>query len=222
VIAELRHGEGPPERIAAVARGAGLALEHASLRARLRAELTELAASRRRLVEVGDAERRRLERDLHDGAQQRLIALSMTLDGRARDEVKAALAELRALAHGIHPAALSEAGLRPAVLELADESAVALRLEALTGERLPEAVEAAVYRLILDAVRCAERHGDGGAVRVAVERGVGRLRARVVLPGVGEAVARSALQDAVDRFAALDGALTVIGDEAAGSVPCGS
>jgi signal transduction histidine kinase len=208
-IAELRHGGGAPERVAEAARGAGLALEHMSLRARLRAELAELAGSRARIVEIGDGERRKLERDLHDGAQQRLIALSMTLDGRAREEVRAALAELRSLAHGIHPAALTDAGLEAAVRELALERDVPLRIEQLPAGRLPAAHESAAYRLVLDAVSCAERAGDGRAVRISIEDG---LRARVGLPGVSPAEASAALTHAADRFAALGGGLTVAAD----------
>ncbi|WP_028063386.1 sensor histidine kinase [Solirubrobacter soli] len=218
VIAELRHDQATAEHVAAAARGAGLALEHASLRARVRAELSELAASRRRIVEVGDAERRRIERDLHDGAQQRLIALSMTLDDRARDEVKAALADLRALAHGIHPAALTDAGLESATLELADEAAVPLKIEAMPHNRLHPSLESAVYRLILDGVRCAERHGDGRAVRITVERDAEQVSARIALPGV----ALPALQDAADRFEALGGTLAIASGGAEGRLPCGS
>jgi signal transduction histidine kinase len=221
VVAELRHDGAQPERIAAAARGAGLALEHASLRARLRAELADLAASRARIVAVGDAERRRLERDLHDGAQQRLIALSMDLEGRAREEVRLALADLRALAHGIHPAALSDAGLEAALLELADESDVPLRIVRVPAGRLDPAIESAAYRLVLDGVACAGRAGDGRAVRLAIERTGDRLDVRLELPGVPPASASVALQHAADRFAALSGALTV-GSVVEGSVPCGS
>ena len=235
VIAELRHGGDAPERVAEAARGAGLALEHASLRARLRAELADLAVSRARVIEVGDAERRRLERNLHDGAQQRLIALSVALQQvpsapagvvRAREEVALALDELRALAHGIHPAALSDAGLDAAVRDLIDGARVPARLESLPAGRLPAAVESAAYRLVLDAVACAERAGDGRALRIAMGLEAGMLRARLVLPGVAPAAAAATLEHADDRFAALAGELAVIkhedGAAVEASVPCGS
>ena len=182
VVAYLRHAAelgGTSERLAEAARGAGLALEHASSRARLRAQLAELQTSRARIVEIGDGERRRLERNLHDGAQQRLIALSValqptteggTVNGRAREEILTALDELRSLAHGIHPASLTDAGLDAAVRELAESSRVPLQIESVPRERFSAAVESAVYRVVLDAVRCAERAGDGRSVSVSIER----------------------------------------------------
>ena len=198
VVALLHHDAAlthAPERLATAARGAGPALEHASLRARLRAELAELSASRTRIVEVADDERRRAERDLHDGAQQRLIALSVALaqfapqDGslaRAADELRRALDDLRALAHGLHPASLTEAGLAAALGELA---------RAQPRARAPDGAPAAaagrrrskrpLYRLVLDGVGCAERAGDGGIVVVA-DRARRRpaSRATLTLPGV--------------------------------------
>ena len=238
VVALLHHDSAlahAPERLAAAARGAGPALEHASLRARLRAELAELSASRIRVVEVADDERRRVERDLHDGAQQRLIALSVALaqlapqDGslaRAGEELRAALDDLRALAHGIHPAALTEAGVAAAVGELGEHSRVPVRLATLARGRWPPPVEAAVYRLALDGIRCAERTGDGGTVVVAIERAGAGLHATLVLPGVLHAPASLGLVHARDRVAALDGELEVH-DEGDGvrveaRLPCGS
>jgi signal transduction histidine kinase len=238
VVAMLRHDPAlvhAPERLAAAARGAGPALEHASLRARLRAELAELSASRIRIVEVADDERRRVERDLHDGAQQRLIALSIALQqvprgdghlGRAGDELRRALDELRALAHGIHPASLTEAGIAAAVRELAERSRVPVRLASLPSERCPAPVEAAAYRLVLDAVRCAERDGDGGAVVIAIAREDARLRASLMLPGVRHAGAELSLEHARDRVSALEGDLTIRGEPGGARVeaclPCGS
>lgn len=237
-VAELRHADTlahAPERLADAARSAGLALEYASSRARLRAQFRQLTESRARIVEVGDEERQRLERNLHDGAQQRLIALSMALlvppySGaavtRARLEILAALAELRALAHGIHPAALTDAGLGAALRELADSSRVPMRLEGLTPERFARAVETAVYRLALDSVRCAEVAGDGRAVTVALDYTRGSLRARVTLPGVDIAKAALVLEHTFDRFAALAGSYrtdTVAdGAEIEVTLPCAS
>jgi signal transduction histidine kinase len=238
VVAMLLHDAAlmhAPERLAAAARGAGPALEHASLRARLRAELAELSASRTRIVEVADAARQRVERDLHDGAQQRLIALSIALQqiprhngslGRAGDELQVALDDLRALAHGIHPASLTEAGITAAIREVAERSRVPVRLATLPGERCPAPVEAAAHRLVLDAVRCAERNGDGGTIVITIEYEDTCLRATLTLPGVRHVTASLNLEHARDRIAALEGQMT-IRDEPAGSrveacLPCGS
>jgi signal transduction histidine kinase len=223
VVAELHHDPSlgqAPERIAAAARGAGLALEHASLRARLERELAELRASRARVVEVGDAERRRLERDLHDGAQQRLIALTVMLgDDPVRHEVRSALEELRRLAHGIHPVALTDAGLAMALTTLAEDARVPVRILAVPDGRFDDAVEAAAYRLVLDAVRTAERHGDGGAVTVRIGAG---LVVAVELPGVGVAAARAGLAHANDRIVALDGTLDITEARIEARIPCAS
>ncbi|MDA0158833.1 histidine kinase [Solirubrobacter ginsenosidimutans] len=238
VVALLAHDAAlthAPDRLATAARGAGPALEHASLRARLRAELAELSASRTRIVEVADEERRRAERDLHDGAQQRLIALSVALaqvahqDGslaRAADELRRALEDLRALAHGLHPASLTEAGIAAALGELGERSRVPVRLTALPSGRWPPLVEAALYRLVLDGVGCAERAGDGGVVVVAIEHVGAGLGATVTLPGVRAATASLGLEHVYDRIAALDGALTlhetVAGVHLEAHLPCGS
>jgi signal transduction histidine kinase len=224
-----------PDRLATAARSAGPALEHASLRARLRAELAELHASRTRIVELADEERRRAERDLHDGAQQRLIALSVALAqvapetgtlARAAGELRTALDELRTLAHGIHPAALTDAGIAAALAELSERSRVPVRLAALPTGRQPPAAEAAVYRLALDALGCAQRAGDGGTVVVSIEDVAGRLAATLTLPGVGPAAASLGLEHARDRIAALDGSLAVYdapgGVRVEARVPCGS
>ena len=238
VVALLRHRAAlahAPERLAAAARGAGPALAHASLRARLRAEVAELSASRVRVVEVADAERRRLERDLHDGAQQRLIALSVALAqvtaqggaaARAGEEVRLALEELRALAHGIHPVSLTEAGAGAAIRELAERSRVPVRVAKLPQARCPDPVEAAVYRLVLDGVRCAARSGDGAAVVIAIEHVGTDLHAALTLPGVGRPAAERELIHAGDRIAALNGQLAVSGEAGAihveARLPCGS
>jgi signal transduction histidine kinase len=238
IVAMLLHNSAlthAPERLAAAARGAGPALEHASLRARLRAELAELSASRIRIVEVADDERRRVERDLHDGAQQRLIALSIALQqiprhngplGRAGAELQVALDDLRALAHGIHPASLTEAGITAAVRELAERSRVPIRLATLPGERCPAPVEAAAYRLVLDAVRCAERSGEGGTIVITIEHEHTRLHATLTLPGVRHVTASLNLEHARDRIAALEGELTIRGEPSGSRVEacltCGS
>jgi signal transduction histidine kinase len=238
VVAELRHAAElvqTPERIAQATLGAGLALEHVAQHARLAAELSELTASRARIVQVGDSERRRLERNLHDGAQQRLIALALALQlssgtdpdvERAREAVHGALENLRGIAHGIHPISLSEAGLTAAVRELAESSRVPVRIETAPAPRSPPPVEAALYRLVLDCVRLAERAGNGNTVTVRVDAGVDLVHARVVVPGVEPSAAAVALEHAADRLATVSGELdtgtagTDLVVEA--SVPCGS
>ena len=219
VLAQLRHREltaHAARRLLDSVQAAGLALEHASSRARLRAQLADLTASRARIVEVADAERRRLERNLHDGAQQRLIALSVVLAEpddplllEARVEVLAALDELRAIAHGIHPASLSDGGIVASVRELADTSAVPLRLELRPVERLPESVESAAYRVVADCVRAAEQHGNGRAVAIDLELTAEGLEAHLRLPGVAAATVRRTLMHADDRVTAAGGRLEV-------------
>jgi signal transduction histidine kinase len=237
-VAQLRHSDAfahAPERLAEAVRAAGLALEYASSRARLRAQLAELTASRARIVEVGDNERRRLERNLHDGAQQRLIALSVALQRpdangsrrtRARSEILMALEELRALAHGIHPAALTDAGLEAALRELADGSAVPLRFEGTMPPRLSASIETAAYRFVLDGILVAERAGDGGTVSVELQQTSDEVRVRLTLPGVDAASAKLGLQHAFDRVAALDGERTIEattdGTRVEATLPCGS
>ena len=168
LVAEVRYSAGltgASHQLAAAVRAAGLGVEHLAARARLRAELGELAASRLRIVEAADTERRRLERDLHDGAQQRLIALQVLLQmasvaappalrvsyADARGEVGIALEELRDLAHGIHPVVLTDAGLGAGLRTLAESSPVPLVVAGHDVRRHPAAV-AAAYRLVDDAI----------------------------------------------------------------------
>jgi signal transduction histidine kinase len=156
---------------------ARLAVENERLQAEVRAQLGALRASRMRITERGDAERRRLERDLHDGAQQRLLALSFDLRlarsaaesagetgvaerlSTALAEAGTALEELRQLAHGIHPAVLTEAGLGPALRTLAEEAPVAVELGAVPERRFPPAAEAALYVAAREAIDDAARRG---------------------------------------------------------------
>jgi signal transduction histidine kinase len=160
---------------------ARLAIENERLRAEVLSRLNDLRASRVRIVETADTERRRLERDLHDGAQQQLLALSYDLrralskaDGGLAstlrsgvDEVQAALEELRVLAHGIHPAILSESGLGAALRTLADAARVPLEIVSCTDERFPSGVEAAAYAVAVDALERADE--DGLVLRAARE-----------------------------------------------------
>jgi signal transduction histidine kinase len=202
-----------PELIEEVASAARLALENERLQAEARTQLEDIRSSRARIIEAGDAERRRLERDLHDGAQQRLVALTLALRlvrsrlgldqehelalrlDEAEAELGRAVAELRELAHGIHPAALSDEGLAAAVEALAEE--MPLRIAALPQERFPPAVETAAYLVVAQAVKA-------GAARVSAERRDGALVVDVETEGDPEG-----LLDLEDRIGALDGHLGV-------------
>ena len=171
------------ELIRSVAVAAGLSIENERLQAQLRARVEELRRSRARIVEAGTAERRRLERNLHDGAQQRLVALSLTMrlaqgrlkkdpDGAekllagAQEELARALEELRELARGIHPAVLSDRGLRAALEALAGRSPVPVELEGTPPERLPPPVEAAAYFVVAEALTNVVKYADASQARV--------------------------------------------------------
>ena len=207
---------------------AGLLRSHvAHLDAELRQRLEELRASRARLVAAGDAERRRLERDLHDGAQSRLVGLAVLLGHlrrrmdadpeavalleQAQHELSTGLAELRELARGIHPAVLTERGLEPALRSLATRSPVPVALEADDGERLPAPVEAAAYFVVSEALANVAKYAQAGEAVVTVRRNGATVIVEVADDGIGGAdVTRgSGLRGLADRVAALDGALAV-------------
>jgi signal transduction histidine kinase len=188
----------------------------------------KLAASRTRIVEAGDAERRRLERNLHDGAQQRLVSLALQMrvaDGMIDDapeeahqavadaqaQLSAALDELRELARGIHPAVLTERGLEPALLSLSGRAPVPVEIEAVPNERLPEAVEAAAYYVVAEAITNAAKYAGASHVTVGVRHSNGKAVVRVADDGVGGAdpARGSGLHGLVDRVEALSGHLDV-------------
>jgi signal transduction histidine kinase len=214
------------ELVQAVGAAASLALENARLQAELRAQLAEVRASRTRIVEAGDAERRRLERDLHDGAQQRLLGIRLALQlarGRLADggaeldellaeadaEVVGALDELRALARGIHPALLTEEGLAPALAGLARRAPVPVGLSVCDG-RLPAAVEATAYFVSAEALANIAKHAHASRGSIEVTRRNGRLAIVVSDDGVGGAdEAGAGLRGLRDRVEALDGRLEV-------------
>jgi signal transduction histidine kinase len=196
-----------------------------------------------RMVEAIDSERRRLERNLHDGAQQRLVALAVRLrqleaklDGdpvaarrllaSAREELALALDELRALARGLHPVILSDRGLRPALEALAARAPVTVRFSALPDRRLPEPIEAAAYYLVAEALTNTAWHAPDSVVDVHVSRTDGRVRIEVRDDGLGgaEVGSGSGLQGLVDRFEALGGRLEVdsplgVGTTLIGEIP---
>jgi signal transduction histidine kinase len=209
----------------------------------LRLRIAELRDSRARIVGAGDVERRRLERDLHDGAQQRLVALAVNLrltsetlgpDGRAAleeavTELQQALSELRELARGIHPAVLSDQGLRPALEALVGRTPLPVDLVRAPAERLPAAVEAAAYFVVAEALTNVVKHS--GATRAAVD--VHHDGATVVVEvrddGVGGAAPApgGGMLGLIDRVSALDGRLDVSSPVGQGTVlraeiPCAS
>jgi signal transduction histidine kinase len=223
---------------------ARLALENERLQAELRAKLAELRASRARIVAAGDAERRRLERDLHDGAQQRLLGLGLALQlvraelgdnvngatellEEAEAELGAAIEELRELARGIHPAVLTEQGLAPALRTLAARSPLPVQIVDVPEERFPAPVEAAAYFVVSEALANVAKHAHASAARVSVLRENGVLSVAVHDDGVGGARpnGRSGLAGLADRVHALDGRLTVDSEAGRGTtlaaeLPC--
>ena len=205
---------------------------------------SQLAASRARIVEAGDAERRRLERNLHDGAQQRLVSLSLalrlarsrlsedpeasaTLLAAAGEELATALEELRELARGIHPAILTDRGLAPALEALAARTPVPVNLRAVPAERLPGQVEAAAYYVVSESLANVAKYARASSVDVAVVCDDGWATVEVCDDGVGgaDAAAGSGLRGLADRVEALDGHLVVDSPDGAGTrvlarIPC--
>jgi signal transduction histidine kinase len=202
---------------------------NARLQGQVEAQLGEVRASRVRILEAGDRERRRVERDLHDGAQQRLVSLSLELqmarralgDGgdpavrrsleRAADEAMAALAELRDLALGIHPLILTESGLAAAVESLADRTSVDVVVD-VGPERYPSAVEGAAYFVISEALTNVAKYAKASKATVRVRGLDDHLSIEIDDDGIGGADphAGSGLRGLADRMAALDGRITVV------------
>jgi signal transduction histidine kinase len=228
-VAMLRHRAGlldDPGLIGEVAAAARLGMENERLHAEVLAQLADLRAAQARIVAAGDAERRRVERDLHDGAQQQLVALSLALrltrpqpssDPTARltglidqadREVRLAIGELRELAHGIYPAVLADEGLAAAVEALTENSPIPVTIGHLTEQRLPPPVEAAGYFLITEARDLAAQAGAKG-VTVDAEHASDRLI--VTITGYVSAVREleAGLSDVMDRVGALGGQLRV-------------
>ena len=222
---------------------AGLVLENERLAAEVRAKLAEVRASRTRIVAATDEERRRLERDLHDGTQQRLVALSLklalaqaeadsttgaTLD-QAREEVEQALAELREFARGVHPSVLREDGLDSAVEALARRAPLPVEISGTASGRLPDPVELAAYLFASEALTNVAKHARATHATVTITREHSSLRVTVADDGIGSADTSrgSGLRGLADRLAALDGNLTVQSTTGAGTtlvatIPCDS
>jgi signal transduction histidine kinase len=232
------------EHVRAVGAAAALTLENERLDAELRANLDELRASRARILTAGDVQRRQIERDLHDGAQQRLMALGINLR-LARDRVRSepdeavelldsslgelneATGELRELARGIHPAVLTERGLTAALKGLAGRSPVPVELVGTPRDRLPSAVESAVYFVVAEALTNVARYAEARTATVSVLRSNGHVDVEVSDDGVGGADADhgSGLRGLSDRVAALDGRLELSSREDEGTtvrarIPC--
>jgi signal transduction histidine kinase len=230
-----------PRLVESVVAAARLALDNERLQAQLRTQLQELRASRARIVRAADGERRRLERDLHDGAQQRLLALGLALNllgsrttdddarallAEAEQELSHALQELRELARGIHPAILSDQGLAAAARTLAARSPVPVTVTA-NGARFPAAVETACYYLIAEALTNITRYSEATRAWITIvgERAV--VKIEVGDDGIGGAdpTRGSGLAGLSDRVGALDGRLTIDsrpggGTTVSAEIPC--
>jgi signal transduction histidine kinase len=216
-----------PALLDAVVAAAGIALENGRLESELRARVEELRRSRARIVEVTQTERRGLERDLHDGAQQRLVALSLQLGAlerqlasqpgplgllqEARRELDQSLRELRELARGIHPAVVTERGLSAALDDLASRAPIPVELEVELEARPPEAVELAAYYLVSESLTNVAKHAQASRASVKVTRRDGRLVIQVLDDGRGGAntAAGSGLRGLGDRVEALGGDVQV-------------
>ena len=234
-----------PEMVEAVRSAATMALDNERLLAESEARLAEVQASRRRIVAAGDAERRRLERDLHDGAQQRLVSLSLQLRmlrsdirrdpgqaeqlaAAASDELAHSLAELRELARGIHPATLDH-GLGSALESLAARSAVATVVSCEGPVDVPREVELALYFVACESLANVGKYAEATAASVRLSRTVTGVAIEIADDGVGgaDAARGSGLHGLADRVEALHGSLHVTSPSGAGTVvtaelPCAS
>jgi signal transduction histidine kinase len=247
-IAALLHDpvlEDNVELVQSVCAAASLALENERLQAELRARLVELQASRARLVGATDAERRRIERDLHDGTQQRLVSIAMSLgllesklpagEGEARpllhetrEALTLALAELRELTHGITPPLLVEQGLAPALDDLCRRATLPVHLRLQVDRRLPDEVESAAYFMVSEALTNAAKHSHGSEVRVLATCAGQTLTVEVSDDGIGGAgtAGGSGVRGLADRVEALGGRFTVSSPPGRGTtlraeIPCG-
>ena len=226
--APLEAGEGELSVLRIFGARAAAELERRRHEAALRAREAEVTASRARLLHAADEERRRIGRDLHDGAQQRLVVLGQCLDialraaerspeeaarliEQAREQARIAGRELREVAHGLHPAGLSTYGLAPALRSLGANADVTLRLGALPEQRLPDPVEVTVYYLVAEALSNAVKHAGATELRVDVQRRGPVLHAEVADNGAGGAApgSGSGLRGLDDRLAALGGRLEI-------------
>jgi signal transduction histidine kinase len=235
-----------PALVEAAAAAARLSLENARLHAETRAQLAQVQESRARIVTAADDERRRIERDIHDGAQQRLVALGLQLRsaqrrldqdsdpevarmlGAAAAELQVAVDELRELARGVHPAVLTEEGLAAALESLATRTPMAVKLDVLE-DRMPEQVEATAYFVACEALTNIAKHAHASKAAVGAHRENGVVTVEIEDDGIGGAVAQdgSGLRGLADRVEALGGHLTIAsppngGTRIVAEIPCAS
>ena len=233
-----------PELVRAAGAAAALALENERLEAELRAKVEELRASRKGVIDVGLRQRRRLERDLHDGAQQRLVSLALTLRmarekvgwdpgeaefllDRSREELDEALKELRELARGIHPAVLTDRGLGAAMEALAHRAPLPVELGELPDRRYPEHIELAAYFVVSEALTNVVKYASATRATVAVVQNNGLLTVEVNDDGVGGATLEggTGLRGLETRLESIDGRLDVDSEPGHGTavravIPC--
>ena len=239
-IAAILHDEvllDDPALVASVASAVRLSVENDRLQAEVEAQLGEVRESRARIVEAGDAERKRVERDLHDGAQQRLVSLTLALrlarlklgdDGdpeirrsldEASEEARSALAELRELARGIHPQILTEAGLGSAIESLADRSSVDVAVDLGTDRRFSPTVEATAYFVVSEALANVAKYAGATRALVRTDWRDDELTIEIADDGVGgaEPGPGGGLRGLVDRLSAVDGRLEIFSPKGGGT-----
>jgi signal transduction histidine kinase len=245
VVAAIDHDEASAVAVSsALTPSVRLSMDNARLRAELHAQVRLLREARRRIVTDGDDERRRLERDLHDGVQQQLLAIAVELRGAAElarnsgdrtigvldgalANVAAVLEEVRSVAHGIYPAILTDAGLVAAVATLADVAALPVNVVHVPERRFPSTVEAAAYQVVAEGVANAVAYSGARAVAVDMAEADGELAVEVCDGGRGGAKVTSVggLAELADRVGALDGTFTVSSEVGTGTsiravIPC--
>ncbi len=233
-----------PELVRAVSAAAALALDNERLQAELRAHVDELKASRARIVNAADLERRRIQRNLHDGTQQRLTSIAMAIAlaesklssepeaaraslRQAKEVLAAALTELRDLSQGIHPGFLTERGLGPALQDLAYTAPMPVSVAAGLNGRMPDQVEAAAYYVVAEGLANVAKHAHASTADVTVVRQGGRLIVRVRDDGIGGADPNcgTGIRGLTDRVQALGGRLRFEssaghGTEIRATIPC--
>jgi signal transduction histidine kinase len=232
-----------PALVESVRATAALVLEIERLAAEVRSQLAEVRASRERIVSAADAERRRIERNLHDGAQQRLVTLSVALGleasrvdsaaaaadvlSRAQDEVEQAITELRDLARGIHPTLLRDEGLQIAVEALARRASIPVTVHGAVHDRLPDPIELAAYFVVSEALTNVAKHASPTEASVTLVQESGVLRVTVTDDGIGGAriTTGAGLAGLRDRLDALDATLAIHSRPAQGTtvraeLPC--
>ena len=226
-----------PGLVASVASAMRLSVENERLQAEVEAQLGEVRESRARIVAAGDAERKRVERDLHDGAQQRLVSLTLALrlaklklgdDGdpavrlsldQASEEAHSALSELRELARGIHPQILTEAGLGTAIESIADRSSIPVTVEGATDERFSPAVEGTAYFVASEALTNIAKYSNARRAVVRIGRRDEGLTIEISDDGIGGAdpANGTGLRGLVDRLAVVDGTLEIVSPTGGGT-----